>query len=237
MIPQLILDIAGKYPQLVGKWMKVQFASLFNQVASPVIVLDPEDTICLQVSRVTYMPLASRPVMIGDYHLENLPGFENKNCLYVNHAKNHIVIGYKGTDILDFKDISSDLQIILGVSGLDKRLKESLKFYDAIRKKYQGYTRWVCGHSLGGTIAYMVAKHRLPERCTVFNPGSSPNTLFIQMLTDTLQKAPWTAHVYTYKMLGDPVSTFSYVGNTKVFRIKSVDPVLLHSIENFEVKG
>lgn len=233
MIPETIKEIADKYPQLIAKWMKVKFASLFNQVTDPVIKLQLEDITCLQVAYATYVPPEKRQVKIGDYQLENLPLDESKTCLYVNHITKNIIIGYKGTDVKDIKDLSSDIEIILGVSGLDKRLKESLKFYDEVREKYPDYTKWVCGHSLGGTLAYIVAKHRVPQRCTVFNPGSSPNMLFIQMLTDTVQKASWTKNVYTYKMLGDPVSTFSHVGNTKIFRIKAVDPLALHAIENF----
>jgi hypothetical protein len=233
MIPHAIKHIADKYPQLIAKWMKVQFAALFNQVADPVIEIRAEDVICLKVTEATYISPNERPATIGDYQLEKLEGDQDKNCIYINKATKNIIIGYKGTDIKDFKDLSSDLEIILGVSGLDKRLKQSLKVYDKIRKKFPAYTKWICGHSLGGTIAYIVAKHRLPDRCTVFNPGSSPNMLFVHMLTDTMQGTLWTKNVYTYKMLGDPISAFSYVGNTKVFRIKAIDPLFLHSIENF----
>jgi hypothetical protein len=107
--------------------------------------------------------------------------------------------------------------------------------YDAFREKYPDYKKWICGHSLWWTICYIVAKHRIPDRCTVFNPGSSLNQMFIQMLTNTIQWAPRVKNVYTYKILWDPVSLFSFVWFTKVFTVSSVDPVELHSFDNFLV--
>jgi hypothetical protein len=234
---KIVTLIKEKYTVRSARWMQKHFAALFNQVADPVVVLPPEDIICLKIAIYSYYPPEKRPVAIGAYQLENLFPKDNNICIYVNHNIQDLIIGFKGTDIMNINDILSDAQLILGVSGLDHRVVHSLQLYDKVQAKYPEYTKQICGHSLGGTIAYIVAKHREPKRCTVFNPGSSPNTFFIQMLTDTVQKEPWTQNVYTYKILGDIVSSFSYVGNTKVFRVNSMDPYYLHNMVHFIQPG
>ena len=71
----------------------------------------------------------------------------------------------------------------------------------------------------------------------VFNPGSAPNALFIGMLTDTMRKAAWVKNIYTYKIFGDVVSTFGFVGNTTTFSIKLKDPIALHQLTSFLPEG
>ena len=105
--------------------------------------------------------------------------------------------------------------------------------YDTARREYPGYALKVCGHSLGGTLSYIVAKHRIPSRCVVFNPGVSLNTFFVQMVEDTLKKKVWTQNTYTYKILGDIISTVAFVGHVKTFVIKAHDPLALHMLFNF----
>ena len=56
------------------------------------------------------------------------------------------------------------------MNGIDGRVQESLDFFDDIQMKYPEAKKWVCGHSLLGTISYIVTRHRSPERCVVFNP-------------------------------------------------------------------
>lgn len=225
------------YAALKQRWLAKRFASLFNRVADEKMVLHPEDLLCLQVAWYAYYPPAQRPKNVEGYALEDLDGDKERVCLYINHEKKHLIIGYRGTEATDTKDIMSDAQILLGVSGVDKRVKSSLRIYDAIHAQYPDYQKWVCGHSLGGTIAYIIAKHRMPARVTVFNPGSAPNALFIQMLTDTVRKAVWAKTVYTYKILGDPISTFSFVGHSKVFRVNLKEPIALHRMESFLGSG
>lgn len=226
------------YSVLKQRWLAKRFASLFNRVADEKMVLPPEDLLCFQVAWYVYYPPAQRPKNIEGYTLEDLVDSDiERVCMYINHEKKHLIIGYRGTEATDTKDIMSDAQILLGVSGVDKRVKSSLRIYDSIHAQYPDYRKWVCGHSLGGTIAYIIAKHRNPERVTVFNPGSAPNTLFIQMLTDTMKKAGWTKNVFTYKILGDVVSTFSFVGHSKVFRVNLKEPISLHRMESFLGSG
>jgi hypothetical protein len=236
-LKNLLAKTKENYAALKQRWLAKRFASLFNRVADEKMVLPPEDLLCLQVAWYVYYPVAQRPKTLESYTLEDLDTDNERVCMYLNHAEKHLIVGYRGTEATDTKDIASDAQIILGVSGVDKRVKSSLRIYDSIQAKYPDYRKWVCGHSLGGTIAYIIAKHRNPARVTVFNPGSAPNTLFIQMLTDTMKKAGWTKNVYTYKILGDVISAFSFVGHSKVFRVNLNEPISLHRMPSFLGSG
>ena len=234
IIPQFLQSIKDKYISVYYASIMKRFASLFDQMADPIVQIPPEDIIGHQVSNYTYYPPEDRPNQAGEFILEHLFEDEEKSCVYVNHTTKTWIIGFRGTMIDNMKDLMSDVKIVLGASGLDKRVMDSLNIFDTVRAKYPDYKKQVCGHSLGGTICYIIAKHREPDRCIVFNPGSAPNTLFIQMLTDTVQKAEWTRNVYTYKILGDMISTFSFVGNTKLFRVSEINPDALHTLDRFK---
>jgi hypothetical protein len=143
------------------------------------------------------------------------------------------LICYRGTDFKDMKDLFSDVQIVLWVNGIDGRVQESLNFFDEVQMKYPEAKKWVCGHSLWGTISYIVTRHRSPERCVVFNPWASPTKSFIWMMKDTLFKKQWTRCITTYKIWGDVISTLSFVWNVKSFVVKSANPLTLHTINSF----
>lgn len=216
----------------ISSWTLKRIEAFSNKIASPDIFIEEDDIAAYKISGYVYDMIEKRPLEVFDYEIDKNTQQE-KACLYVNHTEKKLIIGYRGTDFKNINDVLSDVQIILGVSGVDKRMEDSLKFYDLVRAKYPDYKKHICGHSLGGTICYIVAKHRHPERCTVFNPGSAPNSFFLQMFTDTVKKAAWTNAVYTYKILGDLVSTFSFVGKTRVFRLNQMDPGALHRLERF----
>jgi hypothetical protein len=180
----------------------------------------------------SYLPPAERQKIIGDRKLDDELNFPLHN-VYAHLDQKKMLICYRGTDFTDIKDVVSDIQIVLGVNAIDVRVKESLDFYDQAITKYATYEKWLTGHSLGGTIAYIVSKHRIPDRCIAFNPGSAPTKSFLSMMQDTLLKKEWTQKITTYKIFGDIVSTLSFVGNVKTFFLKTVDPKKLHSINSF----
>jgi hypothetical protein len=78
-----------------------------------------------------------------------------------------------------------------------------------------------------------VTKHRKADRCIVFNPGSSPTKSFLSMMQDTLFKQERTKKITTYKIFGDAISTLSFIGNVKIFFLKTLDPLKLHTINSF----
>lgn len=196
------------------------------------ISLPPQDQLCAQITSYAYLSPEKRPYQIWDFYLE--PMYNTLfHCIYLNHKQKICIIGYRGTDAKEKSDLLSDAQIILGVNAIDPRVGGSLQLFDQIRKTHQDYQKRICGHSLGGTLCYIVAKHRKVDHCCTFNPGSAPNKIFILMLRDTLLKKERTQKVHTYKILGDPVSLCSYVGKTTSFFIPKRNPLKLHAMKNF----
>ncbi|MDR2541243.1 MAG: hypothetical protein LBD11_05800 [Candidatus Peribacteria bacterium] len=179
-----------------------------------------------------YLSPLERKKIVGDRKLDEDFNFPLHN-VYVHLDEKKILICYRGTDFTDVKDILSDIQIILGTNAVDVRIKQSLEFYDQVTIKYPTHEKRIAGHSLGGTISYIVTKHRTPDRSITFNAGSAPNKAFLSMMQDTFLKKERTKNITTYKIFGDVVSAFSFIGNVQTLFLKSVDPVKLHTIASF----
>jgi len=213
----------------------VKYKDAFVHKVFTWVSLPPIDALCAQVAGESYKGL--RDWELRDWEMKEFI-LDEKNssetaCIYANAETKICIIGYRGTVVTDIKDITSDAQIVLDIQGIDPRVKAALHIYDTIRREYPGYAIRVCGHSLGGTTSYIVAKHRNPARCVVFNPGVSLNTFFVQMLEDTIKHVERTQNTYTYKILWDIISTVGFVGHVKTFVIKATDPLALHTMDNF----
>jgi hypothetical protein len=172
--------------------------------------LQEHDNQIVHLVQECYLPPLERQKIVGDRKLDEELN-EQLHTVYVHLDTKKMLIIYRGTDFTDVKDIISDIQIILGTNAVDVRIKASLDFYDQVAMKYPTHEKWLTGHSLGGTIAYIVTKHRNPDRCIVFNPGSAPTKSFLSMLQDTFLKTEWTKKITTYKIFGDIVSSLSFV--------------------------
>ncbi len=180
----------------------------------------------------SYEAPETRKRVVGDRKLdEEFNGL--RHAVYTHFSEPRVMICYRGTDFKNTKDLISDIQIVLGVNAMDSRVKESLELFDAVTMKYPTQQKWISGHSLGGTICYIVSKHREIDRCIAFNPGSAPTKSILSMIQDTVFGKDWTEKITTYRILGDTISTFSFVGNIKMFVLKSVHPLKLHSIDSF----
>ena len=186
----------------------------------------------VEVVKEVYLPPEQRVDEVWDWILDKETSFL-VHAAYRHRTENIVLICYRGTDFKDMKDLFSDVQIVLWVNGIDGRVQQSLDFFDEIQIKYPDAKKWVCGHSLWGTISYIVTRHRSPERCIVFNPWASPTKSFIWMMKDTLFKKEWTKCITTYKVWGDVISTLSFVWNVKSFVVKSANPLTLHTINSF----
>lgn len=196
------------------------------------IKLPEQDFLLAQIAAYAYLPPEERPYQIWDFYLE--PMYNSIfHCIYLNHQEQICIVGYRGTDFKNSTDLISDVQIILGVNAIDPRVTGSIQLFDELRKTHWHYKKWICGHSLGGTLCYIVAKHREIDYCCTFNPGSAPNKIFILMLKDTLLKKERTTKIHTYKILWDPVSLCSYVGKTVSFFVPSLSMIKLHTMDNF----
>ncbi len=208
------------------------FTLIRNSELKKKILLPKQDELCASITEYAYRSPEERPYQIWDFYLE--PAHNTLfHCIYLNHKEKICIIGYRGTDAKEKADLLSDAQIILGVNAIDPRVWGSLQLFDQIRKSHPEYQKWICGHSLWGTLCYIVAKHRKVDYCCTFNPGSAPNKIFILMLKDTLLKKERTQKIHTYKIMGDPISLFSYVGETTSFFIPKWNPLELHAMRNF----
>lgn len=218
----------SKATQKIAEWFaKVLWKKKFQKST-----IQEHDDQVVEVVREVYLPPEKRADSVWDWILDRDTSFL-VHAAYKHRTENIVLVCYRGTDFKDMKDLFSDVQIVLWVNWIDNRVQESLDFYDNIQMRYPDAKKWVCGHSLGWTISYIVTKHRWPERCVVFNPWASPTKSFIWMMQDTLFKKSWTKCITTYKVWWDVVSTLSFIGNVKNFTIKSASPLTLHTIDSF----
>ena len=214
--------------QKVAEWFaKILWKKKFEKSA-----IQEHDDQIVSVVREVYLPPEKRMDEVGDWILDKSTSFL-VHAAYKHRGENIILICYRWTDFKDKRDLLSDVQIVLWVNWIDKRVQDSLDFFDDIQMKYPDARKWVCGHSLWWTISYIVTKHREPERCIVFNPWASPTKSFVWMMKDTLFKKAWTKSITTYKIWWDVISTLGFVWNVKSFAVKSVNPLTLHSIDTF----
>lgn len=228
-----IENMKSDFQELTPSWKNTISTLVKNSTFKKWVSLPPQDLLCAKITKCSYMEPEKRPYQVDDFYLE--PTYNTDfHCIYLNHKEKICIIGYRGTEIKEKKDILSDAQIILGVNAIDPRVTWSLQLFDQVRKSHPEYKKWICWHSLWGTLCYIVAKHRNVDYCCTFNPGSAPNKIFILMLTDTLQKKDWTQKIHTYKILWDPISTCSYVGSTTSFFIGfKLNPIDYHRFGNF----
>jgi hypothetical protein len=225
------LSINQKTQELIEKTY-AKYTKWFEKHISPRIELPEDDEICAQAANQSYIENNLRSKEIESFTL-NEKLSTNDVAVYIDTTRQICVLGFRGTIITEFKDLSSDAQILLDIQWIDPRVKNSLHVYDNCKRQYEHFSFRVSGHSLWGTLSYIVAKHRNPEKCVVFNPGVSINTFFLQMIEDTIKKSPRTEKTITYKILGDIISTAAFVWQTKMFSIKSSDPLKLHEMNNF----
>jgi hypothetical protein len=242
-IPQPITDTTQKIfsqetkEQVLASFedAKKLFGDFFSKLKEEdTINLSVEDIPCAQITFHTYDDPFSRPKTIGSYML--VEKYNNiEYCLYRDEKIGKCIIGYRGTEVKEAKDYISDINIVIWTQEFNDRFQESVEVYDTICKEYPDDIKVITGHSLWGTICYMIAKAKDPDRTVVFNPWSSANPTFLLMIKDTQFQAPWTKRVFTYRMMGDIVSSLSAIWYTRTFRKASVNPAELHAVANFNI--
>lgn len=221
-------DSASKKNKIMAEW----FAKVLWKKKFKIDEIQENDDQVVAVVKEVYRKPEERVDEVGDWILDREFNFL-VHAAYKHRAENLVLICYRGTDFKDFKDIFSDVQIVLWVNWLDGRVVDSIDFFDDVQMKYPDARKRICGHSLGWTLSFLVTKHRSPERCIVFNPWSSPTTTFLGMMVDTLTRRQWTKKITTYKIWWDIVSALSFIWNVKNFVVKSVNPLTLHTIDSF----
>lgn len=217
---------------LVTQKMAEWFAKILWKKKFKKSDIQKNDDQIVSVVRQVYLPPEKRMDETWDWILDKSTNFLF-HAAYKHTRENIVLICYRWTDFKNKRDLFSDVQIVLWVNWMDKRVQDSLDFFDEIQIKYPDAKKWVCGHSLWWTISFIVAKHRELERCVVFNPWASPTKSLVWMMKDTFFKKSWTKTITTYKIWWDVISALAFVWNVKSFVVKSVNPLTLHSIDTF----
>lgn len=228
LITQPENDSTSKKNRIMAEW----FAKVLWKKKFKIDEIQENDAQIVDVVKEVYRNPEKRVDEVWDWILDREFNFL-VHAAYKHRSENLVLICYRGTDFKDVKDIFSDIQIVLWVNWLDWRVEKSLEFFDDVQMKYPDAKKRICGHSLWGTISFLITKHRSPERCIVFNPWSSPTTTFLWMMMDTLVRRKWTRAITTYKIWWDIVSALSFIWNVKNFVVKSLNPLTLHTIDSF----
>lgn len=93
---------------------------------------------------------------------------------YYNPKTKKASIRYRETDPTNWRDLTTDALIAVGLQGLGSRFKRAEKVYDKAALKYGGKENVnVYGHSLGGSQALHVNQTR-GAKAWAYNPGAGP---------------------------------------------------------------
>lgn len=146
------------------------------------------------------------------------------------------VVSFRGTDVLNWKDISADVMLALGVESFSKRFQDSLETTNNAIKKYGKDNVSVTGHSLGGTQAlYVNAKTGV--KAVAFNPGASiPQALegIVSNTVDSVFDSGVGDNAYIWTSGADPISVLSHFENAHHFQVHAKDGILnMHKVDNF----
>lgn len=152
---------------------------------------------------------------------------------YKTLVTNNIIIAFRGTKQIN--DVIPDYFILRNKHNLSQRFKKSLEIFDQIKTKYPSANIYVCGHSLGGTLAIWIKQNREScKQCYAFNPGY--NGYLIPKLN--LQND----HLKIFLIKGDPLSNtiFALKDNMKpqknnliILQGNENSPLQNHAMKNF----
>jgi len=155
-----------------------------------------------------------------------------------------IIFSYRGTDISEWKDLLDDLLILNGGKPLFFK-SEANRFVESVLKKADStYEIIHTGHSLGGTIAEIMAIET-KTKAVVFNPGGTeklkdfrrvppvhPMVPLIQEFVRLFIIEEKNPDIIVHIIIGDPVSFFKETPGI-VFMHKQLSISIPHSISNF----
>jgi hypothetical protein len=175
---------------------------------------------------------------LNDYSVQSL----NRGILhYKNKTDNSNVISVKGTNPLNVKDLISDVKLGLGFSKHDKQFRDRK---NEIKRIYRNNTgeNYITGHSLGGSIATnaIVRSKSIKDntkQAQLFNTGYTP--LFHNELTKGISKEDKKQlnkkiiqNHTKLDIISESLNAGS-IGKVKTIGVASVNPLALHSLENF----
>lgn len=146
------------------------------------------------------------------------------------------VVSFRGTDVLNWKDVSADVMLALGVETFSNRFQESLDITNKAIVKYGKDNVSVTGHSLGGTQALYV-NSKTGVKAVAFNPGASiPQALegIVSNTVDSVFDTTSGDNAYIWTSGADPISVLSHFENAHHFQVSAKDGILnMHKVDNF----
>jgi len=150
-------------------------------------------------------------------------GYEQDPLLSSAYARTYYrpgkaIVSYKGTNVLDPKDLKADVAIALGRHRSNEEFRKASKIAKQAKQKYQNII--TTGHSLGGTKAIESANDTNSE-AIAFNPGTGLTGL----KTDKHKVYINTQDIIASRVKG---SNITKVKGTRFTPLKS------HSINTFE---
>lgn len=175
---------------------------------------------------------------LSDYSVQSL----DRGILhYKNKVDNSNVISVKGTNPLNVLDLMSDVKLGLGFSKHDKQFRDRKNEIKRIYKNNDGQN-YLASHSLGSSIVTnaMVRSKSIRDNTTRaenFNSGYTP--LFHSELSKNLtkqDKKELNKKIIHNQVRGDIISEslkLNSIGKVKTIGVASVNPLALHSLENF----
>jgi hypothetical protein len=134
------------------------------------------------------------------YGYKTIPEFSTEDrTVYQQDGTGHVVIAFRGTNVSDIRDTSTDLLLAAGATGLSHRFYNAENVTSAVIKKYGRKNVTVTGHSLGGSQALHVSR-KFGVNAYVYNPHVS----YDAGLTGANYK-----HANIFRNTTDPVPAFS----------------------------
>ena len=136
-----------------------------------------------------------------------------------------VIIAYCGTNVK--KDFTSDAQMTKG--EIPEQFKEADEYFQQISKDNEGCPILVTGHSLGGSLAELVASKNQHTAAVTFNAFGVNKIINSEKAKELNLKD--NQNSYNYIIEGDPVSTSSkHVGETTLLKKSQANT---HSISNY----
>lgn len=141
--------------------------------------------------------------------------------------KDHIIISYCGTN--DTKDVASDMQ--LGLGKIPEQYIDANNFYLKVCENNPECSVGLTGHSLGGSLAELVASKHEKTAAVTFNAYGVDKIVNSECGKKLNMKENYNS--FNYIVDGDPVSNSSkHVGSTTIVQQKA-DVKNKHIMANF----
>ena len=165
-------------------------AAEFATLASHAYTLEPKGSRVFRWTRQNFLGDPTNGFFASAYH---------------SLRSQQLVVAFRGTDGRDDWGLGGNVGNALGVTGTkhnwNSQLNTALTYFDACSSIYRPASIAVCGHSLGGFLAAMVALKRGVLGVTFDRPP-----LLLSALQVLFSKRPEGGRLVNFRGRGDPVS-------------------------------